>query len=139
MVSLIRAIMDIINPPVIEIIGIFEPMPSGIACMALHEGKWISGKFPDNIRLDRDTHFDRADDDAVHAHVYGRNKRNGAVVVVRKDGSASHKQPGKLHDDDADALRARGFSIGRDNLVEWLEMPIDERMLISEAFDDPIC
>ncbi len=71
----------------------------------LHEGKWLSGRFPDNIRIDLPTHGAGK----AHGHVYGR--KGNELLAVNVDGTASHGAKGKIHDLDADALRARGFNL----------------------------
>ncbi len=80
----------------------------------LDEGKWVTGRFDRSIRVDQPTHLRGGD---PHAHVYGR--KGHEIVVVKLDGSASHGSKGTLHKDDADVLRANGFKIRADNIVEW--------------------
>lgn len=80
----------------------------------LYEGrKWIAGRFDSNIGIDQPT----SGRGQQHAHVYGR--KGNEIVVVNLDGTGSHGTKGKLHDDDAAALRARGYSVRDDNIVEW--------------------
>ena len=86
---------------------------------ALYEGKWISGRYKNNIRIDRDTHLHSVDGDGRHAHVYGRRDRDNALVVVRADGSKSHNRGGILHKADAAALRAQGIDVPENGLVEY--------------------
>ncbi|NUX59291.1 hypothetical protein [Paraburkholderia youngii] len=83
---------------------------------ALQEGKWITGRFEANIRIDQPTHLHG--DGQPHAHVLGR--KGNELGVVNLDGTASHGSKFKLHDKDAAALRARGFDVSPDNVVEWL-------------------
>lgn len=128
----IRELIDAVVPPRIEVVAI--DFADGVTFARLDEGKWVDGRYARNIRIDRDTHFDTADDDAMHAHVYGRKDRDDALVIVRRNGSSSHGRKGELHAADADALRARGFVIGDDNLVEWVEIPHARRLVLSEAF-----
>jgi hypothetical protein len=91
----------------------------GLAVEVLQEGrKWVSGRFPSNIGIDQPTHLAGAGQQ--HAHVLGR--RGDELGVVNFDGSASHGSKFKLHDDDADELRRRGFKIRPDNLVEWVRL-----------------
>ncbi len=83
----------------------------------LDEGKWIDGRFPQNIRLDQPTHMQGAGQ--MHGHVYGRKGQE--LVIVNLDGTGSHGSKGKLHPDDAASLKARGFTIRDDFVVEcWL-------------------
>lgn len=80
----------------------------------LFEGrKWISGRFDGNIGIDRPAYG--AGD--THGHVYGRYRDQ--LVVVNLDGTGSHGTRGRLHNKDADALRAQGFAIHPSKLVEW--------------------
>lgn len=80
----------------------------------LYEGrKWIAGRFDNNIGIDQPTHGRGQQ----HAHVYGR--KGDEIVVVNLDGTGSHGTKGKLNDDDAAALKARGFKVRDDNIVEW--------------------
>ena len=57
------------------------------------------------------------------------------------DGTGSHGTKGKLHKRDATALRARGFKIRDDNMVEWIELAGDRIRLdgedVTEAIRDP--
>lgn len=91
----------------------------GSAFELLREGKLISGRFDRNIRIDQPTHMHG--DGKVHGHVYGR--KGGELGVVNADGTPSHGTKMKLHDRDADALRAQGFDIRPDNIVEWSVLP----------------
>jgi hypothetical protein len=115
----LRELFDFINSsrlPVLEGIAI---TPNGADCEILQEGQWVPGRFANNIRIDQPTHGPGQ----VHAHVQDRNRRR-TVVIVNFDGTGSHGTKGKLHDRDADALRARGFNIRPDNIVEWIETPM---------------
>lgn len=92
----------------------------------LHEGrKWISGRFERNIGIDQPTHGVGQQ----HAHVYGRNGKN-ELVVVNLDGTGSHGTKGRLSDDDAAALRARGFSVPPSNIVEWTVVESQNQFLL---------
>lgn len=81
----------------------------------LLEGKIVSGRFSSSLRIDPATHLHGAV--PPHAHVFGR--KGDELGVVNMDGTPSHGSKFKLHPKDADALRARGFTIRPDNLVEW--------------------
>jgi hypothetical protein len=82
----------------------------------LEEGKWVTGRFERSIRIDHPTHLHG--DGQVHAHVLGR--KGDELGVVNFDGTASHGSRFKLHDRDANALRALGFDLPPDNIVEWI-------------------
>ena len=84
----------------------------GATGQLLKEGKLVSGRFENNIRIDQPTHGMGQ----RHAHVSGR--KGHEYVVVNVDGSASHKMKGRIHDKDADKLRELGFSIPSNNIVE---------------------
>jgi hypothetical protein len=93
----------------------------------LYEGrKWIPGRFERNIGIDQPTHG--VDVGQQHAHVYGR--KGEQIVVVNFDGTASHGTRGRIPDEDADALRNRGFAIRDDNVVEWIVMPDQPQLLL---------
>lgn len=83
---------------------------------ALHEGQWIRGRFERNIRIDHPTHGAGQ----THAHVLGR--KGEEIGVVNIDGTSSHGTQCRLSQQDADALRARGFQIKPGNIVEWLSL-----------------
>lgn len=83
----------------------------------LHEGKWISGRFDRNIRIDHPTHGIGQ----THAHVLGRKRQK--LVIVNVDGSGSHGSKGRLHRRDADVLRAHDFKIPDSNIIEWILLP----------------
>lgn len=96
----------------------------GTASEVLHEGKWIPGRFDSNIRIDHPTHGAGQ----THAHVLGR--KGEEVGVVNFDGSGSHGTKCRLSSDDADALRARGFQIPPGNIVEWVLLQGEYRLLL---------
>lgn len=77
------------------------------------EGKILSGRFDGNIRLDQPTHGAGQ----THAHISGR--KGVELGVVNIDGTASHGTRMKLHKKDAEVLRARGFDIPGDRVIEW--------------------
>ena len=89
----------------------------------LEEGKWVAGRFERNIRIDHPTHLHG--NGQVHAHVLGR--KGDELGVVNFDGTASHGSRFRLHGRDASALRALGFEVPLDNIVEWMllcDMPV---------------
>lgn len=100
--------------------------PDGTGFKLLQEGKWISGRFDANIRIDKPTHLHGQGQS--HAHVLGRRKDE--LGVVNFDGTASHGAQFKLHDRDADSLRPIGFTIRPDNLVEWMFLGPAPKLLL---------
>jgi hypothetical protein len=89
----------------------------GLTAEVLRERTWITGRFERNIGIDNAA-------DATgqrQAHVLGR--KGDQVVVVKLDGTGSHGTIGRLHDQDAAALRAKGFEVHPGNLVEWYVLP----------------
>jgi len=86
--------------------------------------KWIDGRFKRNIGIDKPTHGAGQE----HGHVLGR--KGNQLVVVNIDGTASHGTKGKLHKKDAAALRARGYDIRADNMIEWNELAGDAQLLL---------
>jgi hypothetical protein len=98
----------------------------------LVEGKWIDGRYKQNIRIDRDAHFSEVGADNVHAHVYGRHDRNNALVAVRQSGKSSHGLTGVLHKKDAEALRAQGINVPQSGVIEWVPLPSDSNLILFE-------
>jgi hypothetical protein len=90
----------------------------------LREGRWIPGRFDKNIRIDQPTHGVGQ----THAHVLGR--KGEELGVVNFDGSASHGTKCRLSDTDANALRAKGFQIPSGNIVEWVLLAGEYRLLL---------
>jgi hypothetical protein len=117
----IMGFKEFINLPTLTEVGLFDG--SG-ADFRLDEGKWISGRFDASIRIDQPTHGVGQ----THAHVHARN--GNEYGVVNFDGTASHGIKCKLHKDDAKALREKGFIIGDDNIVEWIELSDGPKFLI---------
>ncbi len=95
----------------------------GCAGEMLREGKWISGRFERNIRIDPPAHGVGQ----VHAHILGR--RRDELGVVNIDGTGSHGTKCRISDEDADALRARGFRIPPGNVIEWRRLRDDLQLL----------
>jgi hypothetical protein len=79
------------------------------------ERKWVTGRFDHNIGIDLSTHTHGKGQ--PHAHVLGR--RGNELGVVNLNGTPSHGSRFKLHQKDATALRAHGFDIRPNNIVEW--------------------
>lgn len=92
---------------------------AGLGYQRLDEGKFVDGRFQRNIRVDQPTHTQGQGQ--VHAHVFGR--KGHELVVVNLDGTGSHGTTGRLHDNDAEALKTLGFSIRDDRIVEWWIYP----------------
>jgi hypothetical protein len=86
----------------------------GETAQVLRERTWISGRFERNIGIDDAT----SGDGRENIHVLGR-KGEQLVVVVNLDGTGGHGTQGRLQDQDAAALRAKGFNVHPGNLVEW--------------------
>lgn len=106
------------NLPVLDEIFVTKDGETG---EVLQEGKWVSGRFEKNIRVDQPTHGVGQ----THAHVLCR--KGNEIGVVNIDGSASHGTKCRLSDADADALRAKGFQIRPGNIVEWKLLLFDGR------------
>ena len=116
-----RTFIEFLNPPVLDEVLVTE---DGEIFHVLREGKWISGRFDRNIRIDQPTHGAGQ----THAHVLGR--KGEEVGVVNVDGTGSHGSRCKLHDEDADTLRAQGFNIRDDNIVEWVVLDGPQPILL---------
>lgn len=82
----------------------------------LQEGKWISGRFMKNIRIDQPTYGAGQ----THAHILGR--RGEELGVINLDGTASHGTKMMITQQDSEALKARGFSIPPNRVVEWITL-----------------
>ena len=82
----------------------------------VHEGRWISGRFDRNIRIDPASYGAGQ----THGRILGRN--GAELGAVNIDGSSSHGTKMVLHGSDADALRQRGFDIRPGNIVEWFAL-----------------
>jgi len=100
----------------LEVIDLIMLPGENKECEVLREGKWVRGRFDRNIRIDQPTHGVGQ----THAHIYGR--KGDVIGVVNFDGTGSHGTQVRLHKQDADELRGRGFKINSDNIVEWLEL-----------------
>lgn len=103
-----------------------EACVGGEKLLKLDEGKWLSGRFDNNIRIDQATHLLGGD---PHAHVFGR--KGDELVVVNLNGTSSHGKKGRLHPDDAEALRRHGFQIGTNRIVEWWIADVQGRVLLT--------
>lgn len=90
----------------------------------LNEGKWVSGRFDRNIRIDQPTHGAGQ----RHGHILGR--KGHELVVVNVDGSASHGKKGRLHPKDASALRDNGFEIPSNSIIEWIPLDSEAELLL---------
>ena len=115
---------EIIGPPMLDQVTISS---ESTTFERLDEGKWIKGRFDANIRIDQPTHGVGQ----PHAHVYGR--KGHEIGVVNFDGSGSHGTQCQLSDVDADALRARGFTIRPGNIVEWIVLSSQPGWLLLEG------
>ncbi|WP_299005908.1 hypothetical protein [uncultured Caulobacter sp.] len=111
--DLMKIVDDCFPEDLPEITGV--TIKDGDGWLTLNEGKWISGRFPDNIRIDQPTHL--AGQGQIHGHVHDRKGRE--IVAVNLDGTSSHGRKGRLHPDDAAALEKRGFQIPKDRIIEF--------------------
>jgi hypothetical protein len=112
--------------PELPVIDRVMVMTSDNSLELYEDRKWISGRFDRNIGIDQPTHGVGQQ----HAHVYGRKRDDDAFVVVNFDGTASHGKRGRLPDEDADALRARGYAILDSNIVEWTILLVQPQLLL---------
>ncbi len=105
-----------IHPPELDELFLTD---DGTAGQCFSEGKWLDGRFKENIRIGRATHMLSGDAHA-HAHVYGRKGK--LIGVLNFDGTRSHDngESFRLHQTDAEALRLRGFQVPKNNIVEWI-------------------
>lgn len=119
-----------INPDYVDYLDqvfVVATTPDGEHVEYLDESrKWVPGRFDRNIGIDQPSHLQG--NGQVHAHVYGR--RGEEVGVVNLNGTPSHGSQFRLHPKDADALRARGFQIPIDNLVEWMRLTFKVQLLL---------
>ena len=80
----------------------------------IKEGKWIQQSKKSSIRVDQPTHGIGQ----AHAHIYGRKGKE--IGVVNLDGTSSHGTKMIIDKDRAETLRAHGFNIPKDRIVEWV-------------------
>jgi hypothetical protein len=92
----------------------------------LTEGKWIIGRFKNNIRIDRPTHGAGQ----VHAHILVLGRRGNELGVINLDGTASHGTKMVLSQEDATALQARDFVIPPNRVIEWFMIIADRRQVL---------
>ena len=77
-------------------------------------GKWIKGKFPNEIRVDRNTHMRSGE---KHAHIHDRD--GNRLYAITHDAKPSHGSKSfKFSKKTADALRKEGFPIPTSRIVE---------------------
>ena len=124
----LHEIVDIpaLLPSLDEILLADSPTSPGGIWALNEERKWVKGRFDRNIGIDQPSHLHG--DGQMHAHVLGR--RGNELGVVNLDGTASHGTKVRLHSKDADALRARGFTVRADNIVEWLTLGAMPNMIL---------
>lgn len=112
--------LDDIYPPgeddesIADITDLVIPKKISSNSKSLDEGRYISGLFQGNIRLDK-AHAAGQD----HAHVTGRVGTK--EIVVNLDGTSSHGTRGRLSKKDAAALANAGYNIRKDRIVEYHE------------------
>src|ERR1700693_4411001 len=121
--SLIKTAMEILEADQNPISQIVVVDKDGVSAKVLREGKWIDGRFSKYIRVDQPTHLQGLQGQQ-HASVYGRNRRQ-ELVVVNLDGTGSHGTKERLSAEDAEALKAQGFKIRDDRMVEWIGLQTD--------------
>lgn len=119
----LRDLMRFKNFAKLSVLGDVLITRDGETFELLKEGKWINGRFDRNIRIDQPTHGVGQ----THAHVYGRTCNE--LGVVNFDGTGSHGTMMKLHKKDTAALRKAGVNVRPDNLVEWIALPDQPRLL----------
>ena len=124
---LVQAAWEVLTGQPDAITNIVVVSGDGGSAEILEDGKWIKGKLDRNIRIDQPT--DGHDAGQPHAHVYGRNPRQ-ELVIVNMDGTASHGKKGRLSPEDAEALKARGWTIRRDRIVEYFVLPGNPQLLL---------
>jgi hypothetical protein len=120
LISLIETILY--KGELLDEIVVFDPEAE--KAHRIDEGRWIPTKTSNTMRIDRPTHSVGQ----THAHIYGR--KGNEVGVVNLDGTASHDTRMRLSQKDADTLRAHGFTIRRDRIVEWIVRPELTRALL---------
>ena len=125
MITRFRRFLENQQVPMIE--AIFVPLQGNAEvyeCLA--EGKWIDGRFKNNIRIDQPTHGVGQ----KHAHVYGRT-HDDKLGVINFDGTGSHGTRMRLHKKDFKSLRSHGVNVRRDRIVEW--QVVDVKFLLVEG------
>lgn len=119
----LKELMGQDEPPYLDEVIVTK---DGENMQTLTEGKWIDGRFTRNIRVDRNTHMQSGDE---HYHVYGRS--GDLIGALKADGSKSHGGKSfKLSAGDADALRALGVPLPKNNIIEWIEIGRTAELLL---------
>ena len=125
--SVIKSLLEYVEATENEIEQVFNST-DGKRFELLREGKWVPGRFGHNIRIDQPTHLHGVGQQ--HATVYGRTKTGKPLVIVNFDGTGSHGTQGRLHSKDAEPLRARGYKIRNDNIVEFVLLDDEPQLLL---------
>lgn len=111
--SLLDTINEILHPETV-LDELVVSNPGVNEAYLVTEGRWIKTKSANSIRVDQATHGVGQ----THAHIYGR--KGSEIGVVNLDGSASHGTRMKLSKKDAATLKAQGFNVRADRVVEWI-------------------
>jgi len=94
----------------------------------LDEGKLVSGRFKNNIRVDHPTYGAGQ----THAHIHCR--KGNQVGVLNLDGTKSHGgESYTIHKNDAAALGALGFTVPEDGIVEWIKLDVSPALLFEAS------
>jgi hypothetical protein len=110
---LTETVRDVIEPHTL-IDEVFVLPLDDATTMRIEEGKWIKTTTRNTIRIDHPTHGVGQ----THAHIYGRKGKE--IGVINLDGSASHGTRMRLTEPDSAILRAHGFTVRPDRVVEWI-------------------
>jgi hypothetical protein len=122
--SKMRNLLDMIEGAELDTLDEVIISTNGTDAEVFNEGMWVNGRFPQSVRIDQPTHGVGQ----THAHVYGR--KGDEIGVVNIDGTPSHGTKMRLSQDDADALRGRGFKIPVNRIIEWLSLGQYGRLLL---------
>jgi hypothetical protein len=111
---LVETVRDVTEPHTLIDEVFVLPLKEATTTVRLEEGKWIKTTTCNTIRIDHPTHGVGQ----THAHIYGR--KGDEIGVINLDGTASHGSRMRLKEPDAELLRAHGFSVRPDRVVEWI-------------------
>lgn len=121
--KVVREALESMQPPELQVDYLIASV--GADLVRLDEVKTIVVPKGGHIRIEAPRHGGGGQ---VHGHIYGRS--GNQLLVVNLDGTGSHGTKGVLSRPQAAILKANGFSIRPDRVVEWYWVVFDNRVLL---------